>query len=154
MAKRSTRGKKKTDPQINWQAILTDPRLHEMLQQIAALLITAVGVITLLALFRITTGRWVDMWIKGVLQPLFGWGVYPVSVIILLTGLLWLQHHLDRPLRWRWRPLVGAELAFFGLLALTHILFDRHDPWGLVEAGWGGGLIGWAVSVLLSEYLG
>ncbi len=146
MAKRST---KKSEPRVDWGAVLTDP----LLQQILALLVIALGVITLLSLLRVTTGRWADAWI-GLLRYWLGWGAYPAGVIILLAGLLWLQHHLDRPLKWRWRPFVGAELALFSLLALTHTIAGRGDPWGLVEEGWGGGLIGWAVSVVLSTYLG
>jgi len=143
------RSKKKSDFSINWQAVLTDP----LLQQILALVVVAVGVITLLALFRVTRGRWADTWVD-LLRRWFGWGVYPAAVAILLAGLLWLQHHLDSSLKWRWRPFVGAELVFFGLLALTHTIFGKSDQWGLVEAGWGGGLIGWAVSIMLSTYLG
>jgi S-DNA-T family DNA segregation ATPase FtsK/SpoIIIE len=146
MAKRST---KKPEPRVNWGAVLTDP----LLQQILALLVIALGVITLLSLFRVTTGRWADAWID-LLRYWLGWGAYPAGVIILLAGLLWLQHHLDRPLKWRWRPFVGAELALFSLLALTHTIAGQGDAWGLVEEGWGGGLIGWAVSVVLSTYLG
>nr|HID12994.1 DNA translocase FtsK [Anaerolineae bacterium] len=144
-----TKRSKKPEPRVNWQASLTSPLLH----QILALLVMALGVITLLALFRVTTGRWADAWI-GLLRYWLGWGTYPAAVAILLAGLLWLQHHLDRPVKWRWRPFVGAELAFFSLLALTHTLAGRSDPWGLVETGWGGGLVGWAVSVMLSTYLG
>ena len=146
MAKRSS---KKSGPRVNWWAILTSP----LLQQILTLLIVTLGVITLLALFRVTTGRWADAWIY-LLRYWLGWGVYPVAVAILMAGLLWLQHHLDRPVKWRWRPFVGAELVFFSLLALTHTIAGRADPWALVEDGWGGGLVGWAVSVVFSTYLG
>jgi len=143
------RSKKKPEPRINWRASLTDP----LLQQILALLLVALGVITLLALFRVTKGRWANAWINW-LRYWFGWGAYPAAIGILLAGLLWLQHHLDRPVRWRWRPLVGMELTMFSLLALTHIIIGRDDLWGLVEQGRGGGLLGWAVSIFLSTYLG
>jgi len=143
------RTKREPSPRINWWAILASP----LLQQILALIIVALGVITLLALFRVTTGRWADVWIH-LLRYWLGWGAYPVAVAIFLAGLLWLQHHLDRPVKWRWRPFVGAELVLFSLLALTHALAGRADPWALVEDGWGGGLVGWAVSIVLSTYLG
>jgi len=143
------RSKKKPEPRATWWAVLANP----LLQQIMALLIIALGVITLLALFRVTTGRWADAWVD-LLRYGLGWGAYPAAVAILLAGLLWLQHHLDRSVRWRWRPFVGAELVFFSLLALTHTLAGRADPWALVEAGWGGGLVGWALSIMLSIYLG
>ncbi len=141
--------KKTSKPQIDWWNVLTSPQM----QQILAILVTMVGVITLLALFKITTGRWADAW-TAFLQYWLGWGAYPAAVTILLTGLLWLQHHLDRPLKWRWRPFVGAELAIFGLMALTHTVVGREDLWMLVGKPWGGGLVGWAVSVVLSKYLG
>ncbi|MBU0703127.1 MAG: DNA translocase FtsK [Chloroflexi bacterium] len=143
------RNKKKPDSRINWQTILTDP----LLQQILALVIIAMAVITLLTLFQVTQGRWANAW-TNLLRHWFGWGAYPVAVAFLLAGLLWLQHHLDRPLKWRWRPFVGAELVFFGLLTLTHTILGQSDPWELVETGWGGGLIGWSVSVTLSTYMG
>ncbi|MEA3340764.1 MAG: hypothetical protein U9R15_12410, partial [Chloroflexota bacterium] len=75
------RSKKKTGFRINWQAILTDP----LLQQILALIVVAVGVITLLTLFRVTQGRWTDKWMN-LLRRWFGWGAYPVGVTILLAG--------------------------------------------------------------------
>jgi len=143
------RSRKKPKTRFNWRANLTDP----LLQQILSLVVIALGVITLLALFQVTTGRWLDAWVD-LLQYWLGWGVFPAVVAILLAGLLWLQHHLDRPVKWRWRPIVGAELAFFSLLALTHAIAGRGDPWELVEEGWGGGLIGWATSIMLLTYLG
>ena len=146
MAKRRS---KKSKPSINWLAILTSP----LLQQITALIIMAFGAITLLALFRVTTGQWADAW-TAILRRYLGWGAYPAAAGIFLAGLLWLQHQLDRPVKWRWRPFVGAELVFFGLLGLTHTIAGRQDPWVLLEAGWGGGLVGWALAVLLLTYLG
>ncbi len=127
--------------------------LGPLTQQILALIITALGIITILAVFGVTKGRWATAWVDW-LQYMLGWGVYPAAVTIVLAGLLWLQHHLDRPARWRWRPFVGAELVFFSLLALTHAAVGHSDLWNLVEENWGGGLVGWALSTLLSTYLG
>ncbi len=143
------RTQKKTQVQTDWWDVLSSPAL----QQSLALIVTVWGVITMLALFGITEGRWTDRW-TGLLRYWFGWGAYPAGITIILAGVLWLLHHLDRPLEWRWRPFVGAELAIFGLLALTHTILGKDDPWPLVEKGWGGGLAGWGVSVLLSNYLG
>jgi S-DNA-T family DNA segregation ATPase FtsK/SpoIIIE len=145
----------KNSEKRDWAAILTNP----LLQQILALLIIAMGAITLLAVFRVTTGLWANAWVS-LLQDWFGWGTVPAALAIVLAGLLWLQHQLDRSTRWRWRPFVGAELVFFSLLALTHATFGMDDPWGLVEAGRAdmrspsGGLVGWAISIILLEYVG
>ncbi|MFW6135831.1 MAG: DNA translocase FtsK [Chloroflexota bacterium] len=134
-----------------WQAsdILTSP----LLQQILALLVVAVGMITLLAVFGVTEGRWANAWVDF-LRYLVGWGVYPAAASITLAGLLWLQYLLDRAICWRWRPFVGAELVMFSLLGLTHAALGRSDPWALVEQSAGGGLVGWGLSVFLSTYLG
>ncbi len=140
-----TKNSKKTD----WAAILTSP----LLQQILALLVIAMGTITVLAVFQVTTGIWADAWVER-LRYWLGWGAYPMALAIVLAGLLWLQHQLDRSTKWRWRPFVGAELVFFSLLALTHTVVGQGDLWGLVEEGWGGGLAGWATSVILSTYMG
>ena len=88
------RRQSKPQRRIDWRAVLTDP----LLCQILALLLVALGVITLLALFQVTTGRWADAWVDH-LRYWMGWGAYPAAVAILLAGLLWLQHHLDRPLK-------------------------------------------------------
>jgi S-DNA-T family DNA segregation ATPase FtsK/SpoIIIE len=111
------------------------------------------SILTFLTLLRVTSGRWTDAWLHA-LQFVFGWGAVPVAFAIGWGGVLILQHHLDRPIVWRWRPVVGLELLFFGLLALTHLLLGRRDPWALLQSGWGGGVIGWALSYALSLYLG
>jgi S-DNA-T family DNA segregation ATPase FtsK/SpoIIIE len=154
MTKRST-GKRGS---FDWRAMLTDPQFRQMLQWILALLVLAVGVVTLLGLLGLTSGGVVDLW-TDLLRYLFGFGIVPITVAIIAAGLLWLAHHLDRPVKWRWRPFVGVELAFFSLLGLVHTVAARGDAWGLVEAAkngslGSGGLIGWAISVPLVENIG
>jgi S-DNA-T family DNA segregation ATPase FtsK/SpoIIIE len=132
---------------------LEDTLASSLLPQILALLVIALGAITLLALFGVTDGRWANAWV-GFLQYLVGWGTYPLAASIVLAGLLWLQYLLDRAIHWRWRPFVGAELVFFSLLGLTHALLGRRDLWAWTQNDWGGGLVGWGLSVLLSTHLG
>lgn len=132
-----------------WWAWLTSP----IVQQTLAMGLILLSILTFLTLLRVTSGRWMDAWLRA-LQFIFGWGVVPVAFAIGWGGVLILQHHLDRPIAWRWRPVVGLELLFFGLLALTHLLLGRRDPWALLQSGWGGGVIGWALAHILSLYLG
>jgi DNA segregation ATPase FtsK/SpoIIIE, S-DNA-T family len=145
----------KDNEKRDWVAILTNP----LLQQILALLVIAMGAITLLAVFQVTTGIWTNTWVER-LRYWLGWGAFLLALAIVLAGLLWLQHQLDRSTTWRWRPFVGAELVFFSLLALTHFIVGKDDLWGLVEFGRtakfspSGGLVGWAISKLLLEYVG
>jgi len=134
-----------------WQTggVLASP----LLQQVIALLVIALGTITVLAVFGVADGRWANAWVD-LLRYLVGWGVYPVAASIVLAGLLWLQYLLDRAILWRWRPFIGTELVFFSLLGLTHAILGRGDPWSLVEHSAGGGLLGWGLSVFLLTYLG
>jgi len=132
---------------------MEQPLSNPIVQQILALLVVALGTITLLAVFGITDGRWANAWVR-LLRHLVGWGAYPVAASIAFGGLLWLQYLLDRAIHWRWRPFVGTELLFFSLLGLTHSLLGRSDLWAWIEKEWGGGLVGWGLSVLLSTYLG
>jgi S-DNA-T family DNA segregation ATPase FtsK/SpoIIIE len=146
MAKRTAADKKGP---IDWRAVLLDP----LVRQILALIMTAVAVITLLTLFGVTSGRWVDAWV-GWLQRWIGWGAYPAAAGLLLAGLIWLRHQLDEPVVWRWSPIVGLELVLLSLLGLTHAIIGRGDPMALLDEVWGAGLVGWAISVALSQYVG
>ncbi len=84
---------------------------------------------------------------------LFGWGAYLIAFLIVALGLLWIRHLVHRPMQWRWRPIIGWEMSFVSLLALTHTFF-RARGWSAVEEGRVGGLVGWALSVFLTTSLG
>jgi len=144
-----TKGEKKSSAQSNWKQSVLSP----VLQQILALVVIAFGLITLLTLFGVTSGRWTNA-IVQLLRRLLGWGAYPVTVSIILAGMLWLQYYLDQPIQWRWRPFLGAEVVFLSLLPLTHLIVSKGDLWAQVETGLGGGLVGWALATILSMYLG
>ncbi len=156
MARRTSRKQtlarsQRKEPQTHWWSWMTSP----LAQQTLAVLLIVLALVTLLGLTNLpfTSGYLIDAWV-GAVRFLFGWGIIPVATAIGVTGILILLHHLDRPVTLRWRPIVGLELLFFSLLGLTHLLIGQADPWGLVESGWGGGLIGWAMSHVLSLYVG
>jgi S-DNA-T family DNA segregation ATPase FtsK/SpoIIIE len=134
---------------VGWLAWFKNP----LVQQTLAVLLALVALLTATTLLGITSGRWLDAWADG-LQLVFGWGVLPVTVGIGAMAAIIILHHLDHPITWRWRPIVGLELMLFSLLALTHLIAGRTDPWGLVTSGWGGGVIGWAISHTLSVTAG
>ncbi len=153
MARRKNSPKPTT---VNWDELLAQAwraLTGPLGQQVFAVGLVVLALLTVLPLLRITSGRWTDAWVHA-LQFLFGWGIIPVACGIGTAGVLILLHHLDQPISWRWRPLVGLETIFFSLLALTHLIAGRANPWALVESGWGGGLFGWALAHLLSLYLG
>jgi S-DNA-T family DNA segregation ATPase FtsK/SpoIIIE len=124
-----------------------------LFQQTLALLLGLVALLTFTTLVNLTTGVWINAWVNA-LKYLFGWGIVPVTVTIAAASALIMLNYLDRRIAWRWRPVIGLELIFFSLLALTHSITGQSDPWGLVESGWGGGLVGWAIAHAFSLYIG
>lgn len=164
MTRRTTSRSRK--PERDWGQVLaqlwkwlTSP----LAQQILAILLGVLAILTLLPLLGLpfTSGRWLDAWTRG-LQFVFGWGVIPVAGAIGALAVLIMMHHLDQSITWRWRWVVGGELVFFSLLALTHLLaqgliglfFSPIDGWSLVESGWAGGVVGWALAEGLGRFIG
>ncbi len=121
-------------------------------QQFTALALIFFGLLTIATIAGLNSGRWIDGWAR-LLVWLCGWGAYPSAALISALGLLWLRHLVHKPCLWRWRPIFGLELALAGLLGLSHTLL-RQESWGLVEAGLGGGVIGWALSIYFTLYFG
>lgn len=121
-------------------------------QQLIAVGVAFFGLLTFLTVWGINSGKLIGKW-AGLLIYLLGWGAYPIAGLLTLLGVLWLRHLVHQPTRWRWRPFVGFEMTFFGLLALTHSL-TPEAKWALVEQGYGGGLVGFALSVFFRERLG
>ncbi|MCU0519657.1 MAG: DNA translocase FtsK [Anaerolineae bacterium] len=122
-------------------------------QQVLALALIAFGTVTFITLIPgVNSGALVIAWVRFLVLA-FGWAAYPVATLIVASGLLWLRHLVHQPTAWRWRPLLGLELALIGLQALTFALIDQPG-WMLIESGKGGGVIGWGLYLFVSDYLG
>ncbi len=121
-------------------------------QQLAAVGLILFGLLLLFTLAGLNSGVLVNA-LARLLVFLFGWGSYLIALLTVALGLLWLRHLVHQPMVWRWRPVIGWEMAFVGLLALTHTLL-RTQGWYAVEGGRAGGVVGWAVSIFLITSLG
>lgn len=122
-------------------------------QQIVSLVVIALGVVTFITLIPgVNSGALIGAWVRFLVFA-FGWAAYPVAGMITALGLLWLRHLVHRVTAWRWRPFLGFELALVGLQTLTYALINQQS-WRLVESGKGGGVIGWALFLFLSDYFG
>jgi len=119
-------------------------------QQLLSLALILFGMVTVVTLAGINTGTLITAWGR-LLVFIFGWGAYVAAGLLVCLGLLWMRHLVHRPTLWRWRPFLGFELAFLGLLALSHI-FVRQEGWDAVLSGHGGGVIGWALSFSFIYY--
>jgi S-DNA-T family DNA segregation ATPase FtsK/SpoIIIE len=118
-----------------------------------AVLLIALGLLTLSSLLAITQGAWIDWWAQG-LQRAFGWGDFLVALALVAAGIL-----LFKPLLWeefsrRWETIAGFELLFLCVLGLFHLFLGKQDPLLAADNGMGGGYVGWAITRLLRSSVG
>ena len=107
----------------------------------------AFALITLLALFGLTHGNLLDIWI-GLLKMWFGWGSYLIVVSLGMIGLLMLRRS-DEPLPWG--RIFMLEAASFLTLGLLTLISGRSLE--NVDIGFGGGRLGWGLDQILSKII-
>ncbi|MEW5988048.1 MAG: DNA translocase FtsK 4TM domain-containing protein, partial [Chloroflexota bacterium] len=105
----------------------------------------------LLGLSGLPTLTGVD-WLAGLLNQLAGWGTYILCFLLGLVGLQLILRRTRRRFRLRPSQVIGLELMTLAALALSYLL-GRPTLAGAYQ-GRGGGIIGWALSSPLIEYLG
>ena len=141
---------KRVQKQASWRRYL---QWGPFQSEILALLLVAVGVITLLELLGVTHGILSAGWLR-VLRQLFGLGTYPVAVMVITAGLVMLQWRFGKQWDIPWDKVIGFEAFFLALLGLLHLGVPGEDPLSLAQAGSGGGYLGWAISHSLAQLFG
>lgn len=81
-----------------------------------------------------------------------GWGVYLLCLTGAALGIYIMIARMTLPARIKPGQIVGFELMFLIVLAISHLWFGNGLTGAL--AGEGGGLIGWALSEPVIEFLG
>nr|MBC7245796.1 DNA translocase FtsK 4TM domain-containing protein [Chloroflexota bacterium] len=128
--------------------------LDQALQkEILGVLLIALGGVTALALLSITRGTLSKAWSMS-LRRIFGWGAYPMVLLLLVAGLLFLWDDLRKRLSIPTRSIVALEILFVALLGLSHLVIAPGQSLLAAEKGQGGGYIGWAVSYFLIAAVG
>lgn len=84
------------------------------------------------------------------LRALLGWGAYAVVAVLVLGGVA-LAFASKMGWRVRWAAVLAGELLLLLLLAASHL--GRADPLGDAQAGYGGGIVGWAISQFLLTFV-
>ena len=119
----------------------------------AGLLLSTLGIITLITLLGWNAGGIISAW-ADFLRHAFGIGVFIFCIILIGLGVPLV---LNTPIRIdadRLIQIIAAEMAFFALLALIHSLTFGADSYALIQAGSGGGAVGWVLSRLVWMLLG
>ena len=146
----STPSKKPSSPPPTWDERLISKLMPYRLELVGVLLFL-LAVITFLALLGITKSDWLVWW-TSLLYQAFGWGAYVLSLLLAATGIHMILRKVERPYHIRPAQVIGLELILLPALALSY----QFSGATLVDAyqGKGGGLIGWALSEPLLEFLG
>ncbi|HUT15613.1 MAG TPA: DNA translocase FtsK [Anaerolineae bacterium] len=122
-------------------------------REIVGVLLVAVGAVTTLALLSITKGALSEAWVTF-LRRIWGWGVYPIALALIVGGVYLLGEDLREHFTVPARSVFGAELLFFSLLGLSHLVASPEEAVQLADSGGGGGYVGWTVSYLLTTAVG
>jgi len=126
---------------------------HGLQKEILGVLLVAMGSVTVLAVLSITRGSLSEAWVLF-LRRIFGWGVYPVTLALILGGLLLLWDDLRQRLSLPLHRIAGLEALFVAVLGLSHLSVAPDQSLQLAERGGGGGYVGWAVSYFLAAAVG
>lgn len=126
-------------------------RLLPWRRELAGLILFVVSVTSLLGFTGLTHSRllapWSDLW-----RQIAGWGVYPMFLILASIGVYLVFRRSERAHFIQPGQVIGLEIILLVLLALSHMVFGDGLTGAL--AGRGGGLIGWALSEPLIDFLG
>jgi S-DNA-T family DNA segregation ATPase FtsK/SpoIIIE len=126
-------------------------RLIPWRTELVGMVLFLLAIITLLALMGLTQAGWLNTW-KSFLWEAFGWGNYPLILLAAGAGIHLTLQRVERPYHIRPHQIIGFELILLAALPLSHQLTGAT----LAQAhlGQGGGLVGWALSAPLLDFLG
>jgi S-DNA-T family DNA segregation ATPase FtsK/SpoIIIE len=133
--------------------LLLGSRLHKYWRNLGAVLVIALGLLTLFGLTGLSSGSWLNAW-ADFLRRWLGWGA--ILVPASLGWVAWLQlapHVMNAgvPIQVRWWRVIAGESAAVALLGLLNLAIGKDVA--LAASGGGGGLIGWAVGYMVAGIL-
>jgi len=122
--------------------------------EIVAIVLIVFGVVSFLSLLNVSSDATIAAAWSNALTSLFGWGSVLISAGILLLGVIIMLPKLGIVIRFPTRRVLALEVAFLSTLALFHLFSGDNELRALARAGQGGGLVGWALSALVSGLFG
>lgn len=146
--KRAAKPKESTP--ISWDERMVDEMIARR-REIAGVLLILLSLITLFTLAGLTQAGWLA-WFARLLRQIFGWGAFILCIAAAAVGAHLLIGHLMRTYPIRSSQLFGLGILIVIFMGLGHLAggFTLRDAF----AGRGGGLVGWAISEPLFDFLG
>jgi len=137
-------------PPQSWDERLVDGVIARR-GEVGGVLLFLLSLITLLALAGLTQAGWLGWWTR-LLRQVFGWGAFAVCVFLGAAGLRVALGRVRRLFGLGAGRIAGLVILVVTLMALSHLIggYSLADAF----AGRGGGLVGWALSEPLADFLG
>lgn len=135
---------------LSWDERLVDAVIARR-REVAGVLLFLFAILTVLALAGLNQVGWLGWWTR-LLRQVLGWGAYPAALFLAALGLHVALGRSERPYRLQPSQIVGLVILVVTVLALSHLAGTYSLPDAF--AGRGGGLVGWALSEPLIEFLG
>ncbi|UCF59982.1 MAG: DNA translocase FtsK [Anaerolineaceae bacterium] len=137
------------DAQGFWWALLE--RGIDYADDLGTVTLSAMAIVTVLGLFGLTHGTLIDPWIS-LINRWLGFGAVLVPVILAIGAVMLVRHRQGIYTGVNWSRVIAIEIWFVGFLGLLSVFDGMKLP--RAELGYGGGLIGWGVSIVLEDILG
>lgn len=120
-------------------------------KDLLGIVLLASGIIILLGVFGITSGKLVDRGINT-LEKGFGWGIYLFSGMVIHLGVTIVLRHIERFPKIDFRKIITLELELFLLCALLSAIGNFSVE--RANKGLDGGVIGWGFASLFRNIFG
>jgi len=135
---------------ISWDERLVDELIVRR-REIAGLLLILLALVTLFTLAGLTQAGWLTWWTQ-LLRQIFGWGAFIICLVLAAVGVHLLVGRLTRAYPVQPSQVLGLGILVIAFMGLGHLAggFTLRDAF----AGRGGGLVGWALSEPLFDFLG
>jgi S-DNA-T family DNA segregation ATPase FtsK/SpoIIIE len=143
------RSRSSGDAQGLWWTLLE--RGIDYADDLGTVTLSAMSIVTILGLFGLTHGTLIDPWIS-LINRWLGFGAVFVPVVLTIGAVLLVRHRQGIHSGVNWSRVIAIEIWFVGFLGLLSVLDGMRLP--RAELGYGGGLIGWGVSIVLEDILG
>ena len=143
--------------------------LRKYTAELASITLLATGLIGILAVLDVSSGRW-TLGVADALAIWLGWGALLAPLTLLWAGCLYVARSIGLVARISWLRIISGELAVLCLLGSAHIwvaadesqkmnisLLEVLQGGGIVIQaldGRGGGKIGWLVAIIAGELAG
>ncbi|MFZ3070410.1 MAG: DNA translocase FtsK 4TM domain-containing protein [Anaerolineaceae bacterium] len=127
----------------------TIPISPERKVDMAGIILTVIGILTLLSLLTSRSGV-VTGWWSNVLSKAIGWGAYALPIILLLVGLWFLLRKIENFPQISAERIIGIFLAFFNILTWFQLI-SRTTTTPQTD---GGGAVGRFILNTLTNWFG